>query len=107
MYAVIEDSGTQFKVSQGDVLHVDLRELKPDQATISFDRVLLIGDDADQSGLKVGTPFVEGAKVTGEIVAQEKTPRVEVVKFKRRKNSLRRKGHRQEYLKVKITSIQG
>lgn len=104
MYAVIEDSGTQIKVSKGDVVKIALRDLPADTATVTFDRVLLVSD-TEKGSVKIGQPLVDGAKVTADVLAQEKTPRVEVVKFARRKNYLRRKGHRQDYLKVKITSI--
>jgi len=105
MYAIIEDSGTQIKVSQGDVVKVDLREVAQDTTSITFDRVLLLGEDGGEGEATVGTPIVQGAKVLADILGQEKTPRIPVVKFKRRKTYLRRKGHRQGYLKVRITSI--
>jgi large subunit ribosomal protein L21 len=104
MYAIIEDSGTQIKVSEGDVIKVDLRDLPADAATITFDRVLLIGGQGEAPA-KIGTPFVEDAKVVADVLAQERADKVEIVKFKRRKRVLRRKGHRQDYLKVKVTSI--
>ena len=106
MYAIIEDSGTQIKVEHGSVIKVALRELPQDSATLTFDRVLMVGDPQDESKTQIGTPLVDGAKVIGDLIAQEKTPRVPVVKFKRRKNYLRHKGHRQDYLKVKVTSIE-
>ncbi len=102
MYAVIEDSGTQIKVAEGDVIQVAKRELAADTATITFDRVLMVGD-GDKA--KVGDPLVKGAKVTADILAQGRTDKVTVIKFKRRKDYRRKKGHRQDYLKVKITSI--
>ena len=105
MYAVIEDSGTQVKVSEGDVIKIALRDLPDNAASVTFDRVLMVSD-ATGEDLKIGQPVIESAKVTADILAQEKTPRVEVVKFRRRKTYTRRKGHRQDYLKVKITSIQ-
>lgn len=101
MYAIIEDSGTQIKVEKGDTIKVDLRDIAEDQKTVEFDRVLLIGGDET----KVGTPLVAGAKVTGELVEQGRDPKVSVVKFKRRKGYHRNKGHRQDYLKVKVTDI--
>lgn len=104
MYAVIEDSGTQIKVAQGDVIKIGLRQLPVDAATVTFDKVLMVSDPTGQH-VKLGQPLVDAATVTADILAQEKTPRVEVVKFKRRKTYTRRKGHRQDYLKVKITSI--
>ena len=105
MYAIIEDSGSQIKVEQGDVIKIALRELPDDAATVTFDRVLMVGDPQDGAKTQIGEPLIEGAKVTAGLLGQEKTKRVPVVKFKRRKNYVRRKSHRQDYLKVKITSI--
>jgi large subunit ribosomal protein L21 len=106
MYAIIEDSGTQIKVSQGDVIKVAIRDLPGGAGTIQFDRVLLIGG-AESGATKIGTPLVAGAKVTGDVLAQEKTDRVESYRFRRRKNILKSRGHRQDYLKVKVTAIEG
>jgi len=104
MYAIIEDSGTQIKVSEGDVIKVALREMPADVATVTFDRVLAVGGTDDEA--KIGQPMLEGAKVTADVLARERDDKIMVTKFKRRKGYLRRKGHRQDYLKVKITSIQ-
>ncbi len=103
MYAVIEDSGTQIKVSEGDVVKVAIRDLPEDAGTLTFDRVLMIGGSGEP---KIGQPHVEGAAVTADLLARERTDRVPVVKFKRRKTYRRRRSHRQDYLKVRITSIQ-
>jgi len=104
MYAIIEDSGTQIKVSEGQVINVAKRDLPADVATLTFDRVLMVGGEGEP---KIGTPVLDGAKVTADILAEERTDRVPVTKFKRRKNYTLRKSHRQDYLKVKITSISG
>ena len=104
MYAIIEDSGTQIKVSQGDVINVAVRDIPAEVATMTFDRVLMSSDEGE---VKIGTPILEGARVTADILAEDRTDKVPVVKFKRRKNYVRRKGHRQDFLRVKITSIQG
>lgn len=107
MYAIIEDSGTQIKVSEGDVIQVAVRDLPEGAATLTFDRVLMVSHGPDGAGdPKVGQPLVEGAKVVADILGEGKTDRVPVFKFKRRGNYFRRKGHRQDYLRVKITSIQ-
>jgi large subunit ribosomal protein L21 len=104
MYAVIEDSGQQFRVSEGDVVDVDLRDLGDGQ-TIEFDRVLLVGDEGN---VKVGQPLVDGAKVTAEVVnAEQKGPKVYNVHWRRRKGSRTRTGHRQKYVQVRVTRIQG
>ena len=103
MYAIIEDSGTQIKVSEGDVIKVAIRDLADDAATVTFDKVLATGGgDGDA---KIGTPVLSGAKVTADILTQDRTKRVPVVKFKRRKGYIRNRGHRQDYLQVKITGI--
>ena len=105
MYAVIEDSGQQFRVSEGDVVNVDLRDLPEDASQIEFDRVLLVGGEGEA---KVGTPLVEGAKVTAEILSPElKGPKVTHHYWRRRKGSRKRIGHRQKYTQVRITKIEG
>ena len=103
MYAIIEDSGSQIKVEKGSTIKVDLRDLSEDQKTIEFDRVLLVGGE----DTKIGAPLVEGAKVTGEIVEEGREDKISVIKFKRRKGYRRNKGHRQGFIKVKVTDIQG
>ena len=102
MFAVIEDSGTQIKVSEGDVIQVDKRDLPEDAGSITFDRVLFVsgGEDA-----KIGAPVLDGVTVTADIIEEGRTPRVEVYKFKRRKTYKRHKSHRQNYIKVKVTAI--
>jgi large subunit ribosomal protein L21 len=103
VYAVIEDSGQQFRVSEGDVFEVDLRDLAEDVSTLVFDRVLLVsaGDD-----VKIGTPLVDGATVEADVLDREmKGQKVHAYKMRRRKNSRRKIGHRQRYVKVKVTKI--
>ncbi len=103
MYAIIEDSGTQIKVSEGDEIKVDIRELADDASTVTFDRVLMKGDGDDAT---FGTPYVSGASVTAEILEREfKDKKIDVIKFKRRKGYRRKQGHRQRYMKVRVTSI--
>ena len=102
MYAIIEDSGTQFRVEKGQALRIDSREADPG-SRITFERVLLV---ADESGVRVGRPVVEGAKVTAEVLGEAQGPKLEVVKVRRRKSSRRHTGHRQGYLTVRITAIE-
>jgi large subunit ribosomal protein L21 len=102
MYAIIEDSGTQFRVEEGQILKIDLREAA-EGAKLTFDRVLLV---ADEKGVRIGKPLVEGAKVTAEVVGEMKGPKLEIVKVRRRKSSRRHTGHRQKYLKVRVTAIE-
>ena len=103
MYAVIEDSGQQFRVSEGDVLDVDLRELPADAKQMEFGRVLLVGGEGV---LKVGAPLVEGAKVLADVVeAEAKGPKVHIYHWRRRKASRRKTGHRQKYIRVRVAKI--
>ena len=103
MYAVIEDSGQQFRVSEGDVLDVDLRTLAEEETQVQFDRVLLV---SDESGVKVGTPLVDGATVAAEVVNPEvKGVKVHSYYLRRRKASRKKTGHHQRYLRVRITKI--
>ena len=103
MYAIIEDSGRQYKVQQGDAIEVDLRPVEQGQQTIEFDRVLMVGGTDEP---KVGTPVVEGAKVVGQIAGEVKGPKLDVIKFRRRKGYRVKIGHRQRYLRVTISDIQ-
>ena len=103
MYAIIEDSGTQIRVAEGDVIKVATRSLPEDAATSTFDRVLMLGEGTSS---QVGTPLVDGARVTGDILAEERDEKVTVIKFKRRKNYRRKRGHRQSFLSVRVTGIQ-
>ncbi len=103
VYAVIEDSGQQFRVSEGDVVDVDLRDLAEGAKDVEFSRVLLV---SDESGTKVGTPLVSNAKVVGEILDPEfKGEKVHHYYWRRRKASKRKIGHRQKYIRVRITKI--
>ena len=104
MYAIIEDSGTQIRVSSGDVIDIDLRELDEDQKTICFERVLLLGGEEEDEAV-IGRPYVDGATVTAEVLDQVKGDKIDVIKYKRRKGYRRKQGHRQNYLRVKITDV--
>ncbi len=104
MYAIFEDSGRQFKVTAGDRIYVDLREMPEGQDTIEFDRVLALGE-GEQS--RIGQPFVEGAKVVGRVVAEAKGPKLVGTIYRRRKNFRRSFGHRQRHLQVTISDIVG
>jgi len=100
MYAIVEDSGTQIKLSTGDVLEVDVRDLEGD--SITLDNVLMIGG---KGKAKIGTPYVEGASVEVEVLEEIKGKKIDVIKFKRRKGYRRKTGHRQRYLKVRVGEI--
>ena len=107
MYAVIEDSGTQIRVAPGDVIDIDLRDLGAKKKKIKFDRVLVVGDDQGDSAASIGTPYVDGASVTAEVLEEVKGAKIDVIKFKRRKGYRRKTGHRQRYLRIKIEKIDG
>ena len=100
MYAIIAAGGRQYRVSKDDVIYID----KVDQeagAEFSFDVLMLGGDE----GVTVGNPVVDGAKVTGKVVAQVKGQKIKIGKYKSKKNYDRVTGHRQPYTKVEITAI--
>ena len=100
MFAVIQTGGKQYRVAEGDRLRVE--KLAGDVgATVTFDKVLLVAGDA----VKVGTPLVSGAKVSAQIVAQDRDKKVIVFKFRRRKNYRRKQGHRQPFTELKITGV--
>lgn len=102
MYAIIEDGGKQYKVEMGTILSVETRPLTEGQTEVEFGQVLFCRDD---QATKVGQPYVQGAKVTGKIRAGTSGPKVHPTKFRRRKNSKSRTGHRQKYIEVEITGI--
>ncbi|MBS7326468.1 MAG: 50S ribosomal protein L21 [Thiopseudomonas sp.] len=102
MYAVIVTGGKQYKVAEGEYLKIE----KLEEATgnsITFDRVLLVANGED---VKIGAPVVDGAKVTAEVVSQGRHDKIRIIKFRRRKHSMKRQGHRQWFTEVKITGIQ-
>ncbi|MBE0535710.1 MAG: 50S ribosomal protein L21 [Phycisphaerae bacterium] len=108
MYAVIEQGGKQYKVSQGDVIRIELAEVAPDAKSIELDKVLFVSDGTD---IKVGTPYLEGAKVIAsfQTVAEDalvRGPKLYPTHFRRRKNSSRKMGHRQKYLQLLIDAIE-
>ncbi len=100
MYAVIKTGGKQYTVREGDVLKVEKMELG-DAESVEF-AVLMLGTE---DSVQVGTPFVEGAKVTATIENQGRLPKVGIVKFHRRKHHRKQMGHRQYFTEVKITGI--
>lgn len=101
MLAVIQTGGKQYKVSPGDEIQI---EKIPGKAgdTVRFDQVLIYEKDDD---VKVGTPLVQGVEVTGEIIRQDRSKKIVVFKFKRRKKYRKKQGHRQSYTRLKITDI--
>jgi large subunit ribosomal protein L21 len=103
MYAVIQTGGKQYRVEPGKTIVVE--KLDGDKGTqIVFDEVLLVSS-GDGGSVTVGKPTVSGAKVTGEIVEQTRGDKLVVFKFRRRKNYVRRNGHRQDLTVVKVADI--
>ena len=101
MYAIIKTGSKQHKVSEGDVLLVE--KLAGDKGTeVVFNEVLMVSDDTT---VKIGKPFVEGAKVTGEVIAQTKGPKLIIGKMKKRKGFRKKTGHRQSLTSMKIKNI--
>jgi len=100
MFAVIKTGGKQYRVALEDVLQVEKLAGKPGDV-IAFGEVLVVGGDTPT----LGTPTVSGATVAGEVLDQVRGPKVISFKKRRRKNSRRKRGHRQEYTLVRITEI--
>ena len=101
MYAIIADGGRQFRVAEGQIVDIDYRDTQPG-AEVKFERVLAGGDGAS---LKFGTPALSGATVTGEVVGSIISDKIVIQKFRRRKTTRRRNGHRQMLTRVKISKI--
>jgi large subunit ribosomal protein L21 len=102
MYAIIEDGSHQFKVREGDFVRVDRRDGKAGEEVV-FPKVLLVAGGS--GGPTIGAPQVEGAQVVAKIVNQFRAKKIIIQKFRRRKNMRRRRGHRQPYTTVQITSL--
>ena len=101
MYAVILSGGKQYRVSEGDVIRLECLPAEVGQ-TVDFEQVLMVSDNEN---VKVGTPYLKDAKVSAEVLAFGRGKKVEILKFKRRKHHMKRMGHRQDYVEVKITGI--
>ena len=102
MYAIIADGGRQYRVEEGQVLDIDYRDAGQGD-TIEFDQVLLV---SGEEGIKIGQPLVAAAKVTATVAGPKLGPKLIIQKFRRRKNSRRRTGHRQLYTTIKVDKIE-
>jgi large subunit ribosomal protein L21 len=103
MYAVIRSGGKQYRVSQGGSVRVE--KLTGEVGSpITLDDVLMIGGEG---AIKIGTPNVDGANVSGTIVAQGRGQKIRVFKTKRRKGYRRAQGHRQDYTEIRVDAING
>jgi len=103
MYAVIRTGGKQYRVNQGGSLRV---EKLPGEvgSSVTLGEVLMVGGDGE---VKIGTPKVDGAQITGTIVAQGRGQKIRVFKMKRRKGYRRAQGHRQDYTEIRVDEIHG
>ena len=102
MYAIIETGGKQYKVQEGDVITVELLHAEAGE-TVSIDKVLMVNKDGD---LTVGAPYVAGAKVELKVEENGKAPKIVVFKYKAKKNSRRKKGHRHPFTKATVVKIE-
>ena len=101
MYAIVEVLGKQYKMSEGAIMDIDRMAVEGKEVT--FDRVLLVANEKD---IKVGKPTVPNVKITAEVLDKDrKGDKVIVFKWKKRKMYRRKRGHRQKYIKIKITKI--
>jgi large subunit ribosomal protein L21 len=103
MYAVIKTGGKQYRVTQGETLRVETLDASEGDA-VEFDHVLMVGEGED---VKIGTPLVDGGKVTATVKAHGRAKKVHIIKFRRRKHHMKKMGHRQNYTEVEITGISG
>ncbi len=102
MYAIVEISGKQYKVQEGDIVFIDRMEDLEEGAKVTFDKVLFISDGKK---VTVGKDTVKGAKVEATVVGHGKNKKIIVYKYKAKKNYRKTQGHRQPYTKIQIESI--
>ena len=101
-YAVIQTGGKQYKVKSGEILKIEkLQDSKPD-SKIEFNEILAYGDD---KGIEVGSPIIKGAKVEANLIKNSKNRTILIFKKRRRQNSRRKNGHRQQYSMIRINKI--
>lgn len=100
VYAIVETGGKQFRVEEGSKIFVDKLAV-PEGNEITLDKVLLVGG----AGFKIGNPYVENARVTGQVVQQGRAKKIMVFKRWRRNDSRKLRGHRQNFTAIKITTI--
>ena len=101
MYAIIATGGKQYRVSEGDTIYIEKLENEAGDI-VTFPVMMLSGEN-----IEVGSPYVEGATVTGKVVRHGKGQKIVVFKYKAKKNERKKQGHRQPYTKVEITAING
>ena len=102
MYAIFVTGGKQYKVSEGDVIFVEKLGVSEGEK-VTFDKVLCLGGES----LYVGTPYVAGATVVANVVKNGKSKKIDVIRYKSKKNEKKKIGHRQDYTKIQIEKIEG
>jgi large subunit ribosomal protein L21 len=100
-YAIIKTGGKQYRVQAGDIIDVELQEAKED-GSVEFKDVLLLHDGKE---MRLGGPTIENSLVRGELIDEVRGPKIIAYKYKKRKNYRRKVGHRQNYLRVRITDL--
>ncbi|MEO5344152.1 MAG: 50S ribosomal protein L21 [Gammaproteobacteria bacterium SHHR-1] len=103
MYAVIQTGGKQYRVAPGDTVRVEKLDAETG-ASVELDKVLMLAKDDD---IRVGTPYVDGGRVSATIKAHGRHKKVKIIKFRRRKHHMKRQGHRQWYTELEINEING
>jgi large subunit ribosomal protein L21 len=101
MYAIVATGGKQYRVKEGEKLRVEKLSAEAGE-TVELDKVLMIGEGED---VKIGAPYLEGAKVTATVAANGRADKVKIIKFRRRKHHRKQMGHRQSYTEIEITGI--
>ena len=101
MFAVFQSGGKQHRVTEGDVVKLELLNAEPGEEVV-FDKVLMV---ANGDNVNVGEPYVDGSQVKGEVVRIDRGKKIRVIKFKRRKNYLRRQGHRQWFTEILVNQV--
>jgi len=102
MYAVIASGGKQYRVAKDDTIKVETIDAE-EGSKVTFDKVLLC-TDADGNP-EIGTPYLSNVVVTGEVIKHGRHKKINILKFRRRKHSMKQMGHRQDYTKIKIIDI--
>jgi len=101
MYAIVATGGKQYRVKEGEKLRVEKLSAEAGE-TIELDKVLMVGEGDD---VKIGAPYLEGAKVTATVAANGRGDKVKIIKFNRRKHYRKQMGHRQSFTEIEITGI--
>lgn len=101
MYAVIETGGKQYQVKEGDVIFIEKLSAEADE-TVTFDKIVAVGAE---DGIKIGTPYVDGATVEAKVIKNGKAKKITVFTYKPKKGEKRKQGHRQPYTQVRIEAV--